>query len=36
VAPLSPVFSQAIRSSARGNAPEIPQLEQEEQTFGAY
>jgi hypothetical protein len=29
VAPLSPLFSQAIRNSARGNAPEIPQLEQE-------
>ena len=35
VAPLSPLFSQAIRSSARGSAPEIPQLEQEEQTVGA-
>ena len=32
VAPLSTLFSQAIRGSARGNAPEIPQLEQEEQT----
>ena len=28
VAPLSPLFSQAIRSSARGQAPEFPQLEQ--------
>lgn len=34
VAPLSPLFSQAIRSSVRGQAPEVPQLEQEEQTFG--
>jgi hypothetical protein len=35
VAPLSTLFSQAIRGSASGNAPEIPQLEQEEQTVGA-